>query len=164
MSYDFVILLTVLVAIAGGVASLLLPRRYALVPLALSLCLYPSNVLLPPDGAGLTPQRVIGAVLILRCLFSKPIRQAFRWQIIDTVAATYFGLLLLAQLLSMNPQTALVNRAGFFLSAMVPFWCTRMLITDREALYALLKGWIWGAYSAGVRGLLSDADRRQSLF
>ncbi len=145
--------LTILVAIAGSSACLLLPRKWAIVPLCLALCVYPIDMLLPPDGAGLTAQRVIGVVLLLRCIFTVEIRQRFRWTIIDTAGATYFLLLLASQLMTTPFQTGLVNRAGFFLSAMVPFWCVRMLIVDRESLYAFLKGWLWVSVPLAIQGV-----------
>lgn len=119
--------ITLAVAVLGAVLCALLPKRYALLPLALSLCLYPSTLVMPPDTLGLTAQRLIAAVLLMRCCFSPDIRSSFRWGFADTTAATYFGLLFLAHLMT-QPQTAIVNRGGFFLSALAPFWCVRFLI------------------------------------
>jgi hypothetical protein len=130
-----------------------LPLRYALVPLALSISMYPSNLLLPPSSIGLTPQRVIGFVLILRCLTTPAVRQRFKWGPADWAAVLYFVLLTVSQTITQGPAKAINNRGGFFLSAMVPFWCVRMLITDKEAFYALIKGWIWGGIPLAAFGV-----------
>lgn len=130
-----------------------LPLRYALVPLALSISMYPNNLLLPPSGLGLTPQRMIGLVLMIRCLTTPEVRRKFKWGRVDTVAAVYFGLLVVSQIITTGFGKAINNRGGFFLSAMVPFWCVRMLITDKESFYALLKGWMWGGIPLAALGM-----------
>jgi hypothetical protein len=139
-------------AIAGVVLALALPRRYALLPLALAMCLYPSIMLLPPTQLSLTPQRLIGIVLLLRCAASPSIRAAFRWQTVDTAALGYYLLLVISQVMSTTLGPALNNRIGFFLDAMAPFWCARFLITDRPALYALIKGLLWAALPLAILG------------
>jgi hypothetical protein len=130
-----------------------LPLRYALVPLALSISMYPSNLLLPPDNIGLTPQRVIGALLMIRCLTTPAVRRRFKWGIVDWAALFYFLMLTASQIITQGPAKAINNRGGFFLSAMVPFWCVRFLITDRESFCALLKGWMWGGVPLAGLGL-----------
>jgi hypothetical protein len=75
------------VFLVGSILCWLLPPRYALVPLALSISLYPSNLLLPPPNIGLTPQRVIAFVLLLRCLITPAIRSRFKWGWADSAAA-----------------------------------------------------------------------------
>ncbi len=152
MSESLANLITVLVAVVGVALCVSLPRRFALVPLILSLCLYPSNMILPPPGVGLTAQRVIALALVIRCLSQSNIRSAFNWSLVDTAAAIYFMLLTVSQVLT-QPESAIVNRAGFFLSAMLPFWCTRFLITDRASLNALLKGLLWASLPLAVVGL-----------
>lgn len=140
------------IAIIGVVLVLALPRRFALVPLALAMCLYPSIMLLPPTQLSLTPQRLMGGVLLLRCVVSPGIRGTFRWKLVDTAALVYYLLLVISQVLSTTLGPALNNRAGFFLDAMVPFWCARLLITERAALYALIKGFLWAALPLAVLG------------
>jgi hypothetical protein len=146
--------ITITVAIVGILLCLVLPKRFALLPLAAAMCLYPSNMLLPPEGSGLTAQRVIGLALLARCIVSTGIRGSFKWGIADTIAAVYFGLLLVSQMISQGLNQAMVNRGGFFLSAMAPFWCARFLITDRPALYSLIKGFIWSAVPLSILGLV----------
>jgi hypothetical protein len=141
------------VFLVGSILCWLLPPRYALVPLALSISLYPSNLLLPPPNIGLTPQRVIAFVLLLRCLITPAIRSRFKWGWADSAAAFYFVMLTISQVITQGPAKAINNRGGFFLSALVPFWCVRFLITDRQSMYALLKGWLWGAVPMAIGGV-----------
>jgi hypothetical protein len=100
----------------------------------------------------LTPQRLIGALLLLRCLTTSAVRGKFKWGPVDSAAAFYFVMLTISQIITQGPAKALNNRGGFFLSALVPFWCVRFLITDRAALYALIKGWLWGAIPMAIGG------------
>ena len=146
--------ITVAITVLGVVLGLMLPRRYAILPVGLSLALYPSNLLLPPDGLGLTAQRVIAAVVLLRCLISREIRTAFKWEIYDTVALVYFVLLFVSQLITQGIDQALINRGGFFLSALVPFWCVRMLVVDRQTFYIFIKGFIWAALPLAILGVI----------
>jgi len=141
------------VALLGSVLCWVLPARWALVPLALSISMYPGNAMLPPDNMGLTPQRVIAMLLLLRCLTSVEIRRKYTFDWVDKAAILYFLLLLASQLMSQGLTKAINNRAGFFMGTMAPFWCVRMLIRDRESFFALIKGWLWGALVLGIGGM-----------
>src|SRR6185295_13520580 len=114
--------------------------------------MFPSNLLLPPDNIGLTPQRVIGFILILRCLTTPAVRSKFKWTIADSAAVFYFVMLTVSLIITQGPAKAINNRGGFFLSALVPFWCVRFLITDKESFCALIKGWLWGAVPLAMLG------------
>lgn len=155
---------TLVVCILGSVLCYVLPLRYAIVPLALSISLWPSNLLVPPDNIGLTAQRIIGFVLLLRCLTTSSVRSRFKWNLADTGAVIYFALLTVSQVMTQGPGKAINNRGGFFLSAMVPFWCVRFLITDKDAFYALIKGWIWGAIPMMVGGVYQHITGNHPLF
>jgi hypothetical protein len=145
--------LSLIVFLVCGILCYALPLRYALVPLALSISMWPSNLLLPPDNIGLTPQRVIGLVLIIRCLTTPALRARFKWGPADWAAVFYFAMLTVSQIITTGPAKAINNRGGFFLSAMVPFWCVRFLITDRQSFYALIRGWMYGAVPLAFLGL-----------
>jgi hypothetical protein len=140
--------------IGGAILSLALPRKYAIVPLAVSMFIYPSVMLMPPPQLSFTPQRFIGLVLMFRCILSSSIRSSFKWRLIDTAALIYYLLVTVSMCLTVEFGPALNNRLGFFLSAMVPFWCARFLITDREALYAFLKGSLWTLLPLAIFGWL----------
>lgn len=141
------------VCVLGCVLSLVLPRRWAFSPLALIMCAYPSLLLIPPKQLSLSPARVVGLVLLMRCLLSEEIRSRFKWKLVDTMAAVYFLLLTIGLLINLKPDVAINNRAGFFLSAMVPFWCIRFLVTDKEAFYNIIKTWLWAALPLAFLGL-----------
>src|SRR5205814_10572337 len=110
-------------------------------PLALSLCLYPSTLLVPPKEFSPTPQRWIGMVLLVRCILQGSIRQGFRWKWVDTAAVFYY-LCVSISMLAAVPRTAtsaaINNRIGFFLSGMIPFLCVRFLIVVRHRVLELL--------------------------
>ncbi|MGE5611882.1 MAG: hypothetical protein ACM359_21730, partial [Bacillota bacterium] len=141
------------IAISGTGLALTLPARYAIVPLGLSMCLHPSTLLMPPAQLSFTPARLIGLVLLLRCIFTPSIRSSFRWRLVDTAALAYAGLLTISMLMNLNVGPALNNRAGFFLSALVPFWCARFLITDRLSLYAFVKSMMWAGVPLAILGV-----------
>ncbi|HEY7120692.1 MAG TPA: hypothetical protein VH475_29175 [Tepidisphaeraceae bacterium] len=144
---------TLVVCIIGSILVYVLPLRYALLPLALSISMWPSNLLLPPDSSGLTAQRVIGFLLLVRCLTNPGLRAKYKWNMADWAAVFYFVMLTISQILTQGPAKAINNRGGFFLSALVPFWCVRMLITDKESFYALIKGWMWGCIPLAAGGV-----------
>src|SRR5205823_443449 len=89
------------VAIVGSILSLLLPTRYAIVPLAISIILYPSTLLVPPKEMSLTAQRYIAMILILRCIVQGSIRRQFKWRWADTAAMIYFALITISMLLAL---------------------------------------------------------------
>src|SRR5436190_3012034 len=130
--------------ISGAIASVALPRRWALLPLGISMVVYPSTMLMPPPQLSLTPPRFIAIVLLLRCVLSPQIRGQFKWRMIDTAAVFYFLLISISMIMALpNTDAAIINRAGFFLSALLPFWCARLLITDRETFYSFIKSMLW---------------------
>jgi hypothetical protein len=139
------------VAIFFSLLSVLLPLRVAILPLCVAMCCYPTNVLVPPAAMSMTVARVVGLVLIVRCICSRSVREKFHWGWVDTTAVIYLGLLTVAQVMTVDPTSttnkdvtaAINNKAGFFLSALVPFYAVRFLITDRERLYIFMKGFLW---------------------
>lgn len=147
-----------------GALVYVLPIRHALIPLALSISLYPSNLLLPPPNIGLTPQRVIALLLIIRCLTTPAVRNKFKWGAVDSAAMFYFAMLTISQIITQGPAKAINNRGGFFLSAMVPFWCVRMLITDRDAFCGLIKAWMWGCIPLAGLGVYQFITGQSPFF
>lgn len=155
---------TLVVCLIGCILVWVLPLRYALIPLALSISMWPSNLLIPPDNIGLTAQRVIGLMLMIRCLTTPSVRAKFKWNMVDTTGAIYFAMLTASMIITRGPATGINNRGGFFLSAMVPFWCVRMLITDKESFYALIKAWIWCGIPLIVGGVYQHVTGNHPLF
>jgi hypothetical protein len=96
---------------------------------------------------------MIALVLMIRCLTTPEVKRKFKWGPVDTTAAIYFVLLVISQIITTGPAKAINNRGGFFLSAMLPFWLVRMLITDKESFRALLKGWMWGGIPLAALGM-----------
>ena len=143
MSYDQPI--SLVLAVFASILCWTLPPRAAIVPLCVAICAYPTNVLVPPPQLQLTVARVVGLALIIRCFSTPEIRGRFKWAFVDTAAMIYFSLLLVAQMMTTDPVAAINNRAGFFLSALVPFFCVRMLVVDRPSLYIFIKGFLWTA-------------------
>src|SRR5437764_11097871 len=93
-----------------------LPLRYAIAPLCVVLCAYPTNVLVPPPQMQLTVQRLVGLVLLFRCIFTAEVRHRFKWQFVDWAAAAYFLLQLSAQLMTTADASFAINKhAGFFI-------------------------------------------------
>ena len=146
--------ITIAWAVIGCFLALVLPKRWALLALAAPIVCHTSTLLLPPDGLSLTAQRVVAIVLLMRCIFTPSIRSTFRWRLVDTAAALYFVLITASQVLTTPVGPALNNRAGFFLQALVPFWCARFLITDRESFYNIIKGMLWMALPLSILGFL----------
>jgi hypothetical protein len=155
---------TIVVCLIGCILVWVLPLRYALIPLALSISMWPSNLLIPPDNIGLTAQRVIGLMLILRCLTTPAVRGRFKWNIVDTTAVFYFAMLTISMIITRGPATGINNRGGFFLSAMVPFWCVRFLIVDKESFYALIKAWLWCGVPLIIGGVYQHITGNHPLF
>ena len=146
--------ISIAICFVGVVCALALPRRFALLALAIPMVGHTSTLLVPPDNLSMTAQRIIALVLILRCLLTPSIRATFKWRWVDTAAAVYFLMLTASQVLTMEVGPAINNRAGFFLQALVPFWCARFLLTDKASYYAFLKGMLWVALPLAVLGFI----------
>jgi hypothetical protein len=140
-------------AVFCSILCCILPTRSAIVPLCVAMCAYPTNVMVPPQQVQMTVARVVGLVLLLRCIFTSEVRERFRWMMVDTVGVIYFALLLSAQMMTTEMSAAINRQAGFFISALVPFWCVRMLVVDRPSFYIFLKGFLWTSVPLTVLAL-----------
>ena len=130
-------------AVFCGILCCILPLRSAIVPLCVAMCAYPTNVMVPPQGIQMTVARLVGVVLLARCIASSEVRGRFKWMMVDTAGVIYFALLMAAQMMTTETIAAINRQAGFFLSALVPFWCVRLLVVDRASLYTFFKGFLW---------------------
>ena len=133
------------VAVFCSILCCLLPLRSAIVPLCVAICAYPTNVNVPPPQMQMTVSRIVGLVLLLRCLCSAEVRGRFKWMLVDTAAIIYFALMMSSQMMTTEMGAAINKQSGFFISAFVPFWCVRLLIIDRESLYIFFRGFLWTA-------------------
>ena len=133
------------IAVFCSILCCTLPLRSAIVPLCVAICAYPTNVNVPPPQMQLTVARVVGLVLLLRCIFTAEVRERFKWSLVDSVAILYFGMLVSAQIMTGEAGAAINKQSGFFISALVPFFCVRLLIVDRPSLYMFFKGFLWAS-------------------
>jgi hypothetical protein len=140
------------VAVFCCILCVTLPLRSAIVPLCVAMCAYPSSATLPTPGLPLTVARVVGLVLMTRCLLSKEVRERFRWMWVDSASVFYFVMLMTSQLMSSRePEAdtttgaAISKQLGFLISAIIPFYCVRFLVVDRKTLYIFFKGFLWTA-------------------
>ena len=85
-------------------------------PLCLVMCAYPTNVVCPPPQMAMTVQRIVGLVLLARCIFTREVRQQFKWHLVDTAGAVYFGAMMFSQCMTTAPAAAINKQAGFFIS------------------------------------------------
>lgn len=144
--------ITFAITAIGCVLSFVLPKRWALLPLAASICWHPSVLLVPPPQLSMTAQRIIALALIGRCVLSADLRSTFKWRLIDTAVMFYFACVTGTLMLNAELGSAINNRAGFFLSAILPYFCARFLLIDRDAFFTFMKGFLWTAVPLAIMG------------
>jgi hypothetical protein len=126
--------------LAAVVLILLLPRKYAIVPLLLSLFLIPRGQQLVAVGLHFNTYRIVILAGLARLMVpgrSSKLAGGFNFmdRAVTLWALTYF---VIGTLLYMQPQAAIKN-AGDLLDALGGYFAIRFFITDREGVRRTIK-------------------------
>jgi hypothetical protein len=130
---------TLTIAVILSVLTLTLKPRHALVVYLSGLLWYPSYLAISIGTIDIMVGRVVGGVLLLRCLSNDRIRSRFTWSRLDTWVAcsmlVYIGIPLLTQ----STFAIIENRGGFVMDTWLAYMVARFIITDRTELVSVIK-------------------------
>ncbi|MHC4158585.1 MAG: O-antigen ligase family protein [Planctomycetota bacterium] len=129
------------IAIFASLLTLVLRPPYAFIAYVAVALWYPKYLTVSVGTLDISAIRIVGAVLILRCLCNQQIRSQFTWSRLDTWVtismAVYVGMYFITRPLSI----ALENRGGFLTDTWLAYLVARFCITNREGLITAMK-WI----------------------
>lgn len=124
-----------------GIATLLLPRRYAIFPLILMACFIPSAQRLVLMGVDLNLLRILvlfaWARLTLRSEF-----KGFSWNLLDTLIVGWMISGTLINTLQYGTQSAFINRCGWMFDGLGMYFFFRCVLRDWQDLNRLVLGFI----------------------
>jgi len=130
---------TLTIAVILSVLTLTMKPRHALVVYLTGLLWYPSYLAISIGTIDIMVGRMVGGVLLLRCLSNDRIRSKFTWSRLDTFVAysmiVYVGVVLLTR----PTFSSLENRGGFIMDTWLAYMIARFIITDRTELVSVIK-------------------------
>jgi hypothetical protein len=134
------VLVAMLVAI---VLFFVLPRKYIIVPVLVSLFLIPNGQQFYPAGIHLFVLRILILAAFIRALISKVPTQksiyAGGWNSIDTAFACYVMIQASATLMLYGDQGALVNQIGYLWDFLIGYCLLRSLVRDERDTFLVIK-------------------------
>ena len=145
---------TLLVAFVGSVLVFSLAPVYGLIVYLVSMAWYPSYITIPLGTIDFNVGRVIIVALFISLFLQTDLPRKFRIITLDKVVIAYFASTVLAGAVTAPALMGfLVNRAGAFFDAALPYFAVRMIIRDRQQYLKLLKALLVIAGPLALLGL-----------
>jgi hypothetical protein len=127
-------------SIIASIFAIALKPKYAMVVYLTIVIWFPEYLRISIGTIDISCSRIVGAVLLTRCLFNNSIRSKFRWSRLDQFViysmAVYIGVPLITEL----KWSIFENLAGFFMDTWFAYMISRFIITDKEKLILVIKG------------------------
>jgi hypothetical protein len=156
---------TLLVAIIGSVAALLLRPPYALAGYIAALLWFPDYLRVSIGTIDMSVGRIIVAILLLRCLLNENISRKFVWSSLDTWVSAAIGGIVVVYCISCGfSGDAVENRCGMIMDTFFAYISARLIITDKEGLISFIKVTGMFLVPLAVYGLVEAATGWQPFF
>lgn len=136
--------LTLAIAVGLSLLVLCLSPVFALVVYVASILLYPDYLVVQIGTVDLWLCRIVGTVLLCRCLASSHIKRDFRWNKIDTWVTVFIGFLFIVRLVTVRtPFLQTFERLSglVIIDLLFSYLVFRFCIRDKEGLTTFVK-WI----------------------
>jgi len=130
---------TLTIAIMLSVLALTLKPRHALVAYLTGLLWYPSYLAISIGTIDIMVGRIVGLVLLLRCLSNDRIRSRFKWSKLDTWVGYSMIVYVGVTLLTRPTFSTIENRGGFIMDTWLAYMVARFIITDKNELISVIK-------------------------
>lgn len=130
---------TLTIAIILSVLTLTLKPRHALVVYLAGLFWYPSYLAISIGTIDIMVGRIVGGVLLLRCLSNDKIRSKFTWSRLDTWVVCSLLVSVVVPFLNLFTLSTVENRGGFIMDTWLAYIVARFIITDRTELISVIK-------------------------
>lgn len=156
---------TLLVAIMGSAAALLLQPSYALAGYFATLLWFPDYLRVSIGSVDLSAGRIVATLLILRCLTNTNIRKKFVWSTLDSwVALTLGAITVIYCVASGLSFDAIENRGGLVTDTWFAYIAARLIITDKETLVRFIKAVAIILVPLAIYGVIESTTGWQPFF
>lgn len=153
--------LTIVVAILTSVLVLFVRPVYALILYVACFVYYPTFLAVPLGTIDFTVRRVVIMALLVRAVADARLVGRFRWLWPDKAILVYFALQIFAGAMNGAPLgRVLENRAGAAFDMVLPYFVTRLIITEKRQYVTLLKGILVLAAPVALAGLYQSMTGR----
>ena len=131
---------TLIIAVIGSMAVLVLQPAYALAAYVATLVWFPDFLRVNIGTIELSVGRIIVTVLLLRCLLNDELRRKFVWSRLDTwVSLTIAAIAGVYCVACGFSYAAVENRGGLITDTWFVYLAARFIITDKDALMRFIK-------------------------
>ena len=127
------------IGIVASILALALKPKYALVIYMAVLIWVPEYLRVSIGTIDISCGRMVGGVLLLRCLNDSGLRRKFQWSALDKAVATSMAVYVGVTLVTQPVWASVENRAGFLMDTWLAYIIARFIITDRETLIWVIK-------------------------
>lgn len=126
-----------------GVLTVFMRPTRALAVYFVLLLAYPTFLVVQLGSLDISAARIVGAVLLMRCLFDSSIGTKFKWCKLDTWVMVMMGVTVIVPLIAwkMPQMKVLENRGGFVMDTYLAYFIARFCITDYRSLLTVAR-WV----------------------
>lgn len=130
---------TLTITIIASVLVVTVRPRYILAVYLTSVLWYPSYLVVSIGTIDLPVNRIVVAVLLLRCLCDSRIRSKFTWSCLDTWVAFSMIVYIVTYCITCSLPIAIENRGGFLMDTWFTYMAVRLCITNYHRFIATIK-------------------------
>jgi hypothetical protein len=145
--------LTLLIAVSASALVLLLSPVGRVIVLLTTLAWYPSYLTVKVGTLDFSVSRIVVITIFLAILLGQGRPTNFKFTQLDKFVIAYFICEIIAGLTTMPASVFLENRAGAFLSTVLPYFAVRLAITTKKQYYTVLKAIVIIAAPLAIIGL-----------
>jgi hypothetical protein len=126
-------------SIIASIFAIALKPKYAIVVYLTIVIWFPEYLRISIGTIDISCSRIVGTVLLTRCLFNNLIRSKFRWSHLDK--AVFLNILVSVGVMLITQPTwvSVENRSGFIMDTLFAYVIARFIITDKEKLISVIK-------------------------
>lgn len=154
--------IAIIAVVILGIALIMLPRRYAILPMFILACFIPSRQRLVIMTLDFDLLRIMVLFGVARLLLRREYI-GFSWKSIDTVLALYVVSAMLIRTLQQGTLSAFVSRLGFGFDAFGMYFLFRCLIRDWEDVDTVVFGVLLISIPVALAFLLENRTGRNAF-
>lgn len=143
---------TIAIAAAGAVGAFLLKPVWAMITYLMVLFYYPQMLTLPLGTVEFSAGRIVVLGLMANALLRGNLR-GFKFNIIDTWVLVQFIMMTIGFMMNVDAVEVLKGRGGQLFDTLMPYFAVRILISDRERLFSLIKWFTVGLVPLAILGI-----------
>ena len=127
------------IGIFASILVIVLKPKYALVVYLAIVIWFPDYLRLSIGTIDISCSRIVGTVLLARCLFDNRLRTKFKWSLLDKAVLLNLFVFVAVTLITQPTWATIENRSGFLMDTLFAYMIARYIVTDKEKLITVIK-------------------------